>query len=288
MNMVALESETGITKDELKSSLYKSLEGRRLKKVLLIPPDYTRMYSGAGLITAMYYDMLKSFCRVDIMPAVGTHDSMSKTEWRAFFGDGVPFSSMINHNWRKDVVKIGEVPSGFIEDISEGLIKKAIDVEINKNLLDTSYDLIISIGQVVPHEIAGMANYSKNIFVGCGGHSMISQTHILGAVYGMERIMGREHSPVRKVFDFAEQYMIGMLPLLYVLTVTTRKDDAAVIHGLYIGRDRMLFAAASALSQKMNITYLDDPAKKFWFGLTQKNSGVPGWAINRSTGQEWR
>lgn len=254
----------GIDKVALKEALINSLEDKKgsLKKVLLIPPDFTRMYSGAGIITAIYYDLLKDHCVVDIMPALGTHEAMSKAECLEFFGAGVPMECILTHNWRNDVVKIGEVPGSFIDEVSEGLVKEPVDVEVNKRLLDKSYDLIISIGQVVPHEVVGMANYSKNIFVGCGGSKMINRSHMLGAFYGMERIMGKDFSPVRKVFDYAEANFLKDIPLMYVLTVTTQVGDSAAIHGLYIGRDRKLFEAAVKLSQEKNLTYVEKPLQK--------------------------
>lgn len=256
--------ETAINDDELLRALEQSLENRKshLKKVLLLPPDFTRMHSGAGKITAMYYEMLKNSCKVEIMPALGTHEPMSCKEWEEFFGESVPIDCMVVHNWRKDVVKIGEVPGEYVNSISEGLVKEPIDVEVNKRLLDKTYDLIISIGQVVPHEVVGMANYSKNIFVGCGGSSMISNSHMLGAFYGLERIVGRDDTPVRKVFDYAEENFIRDIPLMYVMTVTTAAAEKVSIHGLFIGRDRKLFEEAARLSSKKNITFLEKPLKK--------------------------
>lgn len=257
-------NQAGIDTAELKQALYNSISDKigTLKKVLLIPPDLTRMYSGAGTITAIYYELLKDICVIDILPALGTHEPMSQEECLEFFGPTVPFERILSHNWRTDVVKIGEVPGSYIEEISEGLVKDSVDVEVNKILLDKSYDLIISIGQVVPHEVVGMANYSKNILVGCGGSNMISSSHMLGAFYGMERIMGKDFSPVRKVFDYAEENYLKDIPLMYVLTVTTQYEDRAAIHGLYIGRDRKLFEAAVKLSQEKNLTYVEKPLKK--------------------------
>ena len=256
------EYENGISNEQLREALKKSLEGRDLKKVLILPPDFTRMYSGAGKITAIYYDLLKDTCEVDIMPALGTHVPMTKEEWVAFFGEGVPFDRMIVHNWRNDVVKLGEVPAEFVTEVSEGLVTNSIDVEVNKRLMDPSYDLILSVGQVVPHEVVGMANYGKNIFVGCGGSSMINSSHMLGAFYGMERIMGRDFSPVRKVFDYAEEHFINNIPLLYVLTTTTNKGDEVTIHGLYIGRERSNFEAAVKKSQEINLTHMKQRLQK--------------------------
>lgn len=257
-----VKQEPYISDCELKKALAESIKGKNLKKVLLLPPDYTRMYSGAGKITAAYYDMLKDTCQVDIMPALGTHEPMTKEECLAFFGEGVPFEKIIVHNWRKDVVKIGEVPAEFVSEVSEGLVNSKIDVEVNKLIMDKSYDLIISIGQVVPHEVVGMANYSKNIFVGCGGSNMINSSHMLGAFYGMERIMGKDFSPVRKVFDYAQENFLKDVPLLFVLTVTTNKGDETFIHGMFIGEKRDMFEQAVALSRDINLTHVKEPFKK--------------------------
>lgn len=255
-------SEEGLTGRELTAALERSLEGKKPSKVLLLPPDYTRMYSGAGRITEIYYRLLKDSCDVDIMPALGTHAPMTRSECEAFFGPEVPFEKIIVHDWRKDVVKIGEIGRDFVSEVSEGLVNDPIDVEVNRRIVSGGYDLIISIGQVVPHEVAGMANYSKNIFVGCGGASMINSSHMLGAFYGIERIMGRDFTPVRRVFDLAEEKFLGGVPLMYVLTVTTNRGDDVFIHGLYIGRSRGLFEQAVADSRRYNITHLDRPLKK--------------------------
>ncbi|AUS98669.1 D-mannonate epimerase [Clostridium thermosuccinogenes] len=264
-------SRDGITDSEIKSALEQTLKDRgELKRVLLIPPDYTRLNSYAGVITGIYYDMLSEKCRVDIMPALGTHMPMSDDERIEMFGSRIPKECFINHNWRTDVVKIGEVPASFVEDVSDGLMNEPIDVEVNRILLDKSYDLIISIGQVVPHEVVGMANYSKNIFVGCGGRSMINQTHMLGAFYGLERIMGRDFSPVRKVFDYAEENFIRDIPLIYVLTVTSQHNGKTVVDGLFAGRERSLFEEAVRLSQEKNLNFVEEPLKKVVVYLDEK------------------
>lgn len=285
--IVKSKNNNGITDEELLNALKESIKEYKgkLKKVLLLPPDYTRMHSGAGKITALYYEMLKDECHIDIMPAIGTHLPLSDFEIKAFFGEGVPKESIIVHNWRKDVVKIGEVPGEYVEKVSEGLVKDPIDVEVNKRLLDKSYDLIISIGQVVPHEVVGMANYSKNIFVGCGGSSMINKSHMLGAFYGAERIMGKDFSPVRKVFDYAEERFINTIPLMYVLTVTTNTESKTHIHGVFIGRKRRIFEEAVKLSQEKNITFVERPLKKvvaFLDGKEFKTTWVGNKAIYRS------
>ena len=167
-------ADKGISDHELRGALELSIRQciksiGHPKKVLLIPPDFTRMHSGAGRITAIYYEMLKDTCHIDIMPALGTHEPMTPAEIDEFFGKGIPHEAVIVHNWRKDVVNVGQVPADYVAQISERLVSDPVDVEVNRRIVDGTYDLIISIGQVVPHEVVGMANYSKNIFVGCGG-----------------------------------------------------------------------------------------------------------------------
>ncbi|HBR02054.1 MAG TPA: D-mannonate epimerase [Ruminiclostridium sp.] len=270
-----------ITDDALLDALKKSIEGRSLSKILLLPPDVTRLHSYAGRITAMYYRLLKDTCQVDIMPAVGTHEAMTREESLTFFGPDVPYESIIAHNWRKDVVKVGEVPADYVKEISEGLIDYSIDVEINKRLLDKSYDLVISIGQVVPHEVVGMANYTKNILVGCGGSRIINRSHFLGAVYGMERMMGRSDTPVRKVFDYAEERFLKDIPLMYVLTVTTVTGGQVNLNGLFIGRSRHLFEEAVALSQEKNLIFMDKPLKKVVVYLDEREFKTT-WVGNKS------
>ena len=278
MESVFLETNeaTGIDRANFESALANALNGRSLRKALLLPPDFTRMHSGAGRIAAYYYSVLKNYCQVDVMPALGTHEPMTAREIEEFFLGEIPASAVIVHNWREDVVKLGEVPAGFISEVSEGLMNEHIDVEVNRRLLDKSYDLIISIGQVVPHEVAGMANYSKNIFVGCGGSSMISSTHMLGAFYGVERILGQDLSPVRKVFDYAQEHFITEIPLMYILTVTSKPDiqpayeagfvpaldGGVILHGLYIGDKRDVFEKAVKMSLEKNIIQLSERPRK--------------------------
>lgn len=261
----------GLNDSQIRTALEQSLLDVRmnLKKVLILPPDFTRYHSNAGRITWHLYDMLKNSCEVDIMPALGTHVPVTESEWKAMFGD-IPFEKMIVHNWRTDVTKVGTVPAEFVTEVSEGLVNDPIDVEVNKRLLDSSYDLILSVGQVVPHEVVGMANRNKNIFVGCGGSSMINSSHMLGAFYGLERIMGKDHTPVRKVFDYAEEHFLSEIPLKYILTVTDAPGGHIRTHGLFIGRERKYFEEAVALAQKTNLTFVDKAFKKVVVLLDEK------------------
>jgi len=265
------KDEKGISDSELFKSLDDAFSSsiKDLKKVLIIPPDFTRFHSGAGKITEYCYNLLKDTCDVDILPALGTHVAMTEEEVKEMFGD-IPFDRFIYHNWRTDVVKLGEVPAEFVSEVSEGLVNNSVSVEVNKLLMDKSYDLILSVGQVVPHEVVGMANRNKNLFVGCGGSDMINSSHMLGAFYGMERIMGKDFSPVRKVFDYAEEKFLKDIPLIYILTVTTQIEGEIFIHGLFVGRERKYFEEAVKLSQEKNLNFVDEPLKKVVVNLDEK------------------
>ena len=125
------------------------------------------------------------------------------------------------------------------------------------------FDLILSIGQVVPHEVIGMANYNKNIFVGTGGAEGINKSHFIGAVYGMERIMGRANNPVRAVLNYASDHFAKDLPIVYVLTVVGKnKTGQLAVKGLFIGDDVECFEQAAELSLKVNFEMLDQPLEK--------------------------
>lgn len=265
-----------VIRENLRAAL---AERAPLKKVLLIPPDLTRMNSYAGPITRMLYEMLPD-AQVDILPALGSHMPMEAEEIHDMFGD-LPLDRFLVHNWRTDVQCIGTVPASYIEEISEGRVHNDVPVEVNRRILDKSYDLIISIGQVVPHEVVGMANFNKNIFVGCGGLGMISNSHLIGAIYGMERMMGRDNSPVHKLFDYAEQHFLLDVPLMYVLTVVTNERNFQAVNSLAIGRDRSLFSHSIEISQKNNLNFLDHSMKKIVTYLDPKEFRTT-WVGNKS------
>ncbi|MDP3131257.1 MAG: lactate racemase domain-containing protein, partial [Bacillota bacterium] len=172
----------GLADAAIEAALVQSLSGLALKKVLIVPPDFTRFHSNAGSITNRYYHLLVDRgVIVDILPALGTHVAMTSSECAEMYGD-IPFAKFLYHNWRTDVVPVGTVPADYVAAITEGLWTEPVDLEVNRLLMDESYDLILSVGQVVPHEVIGMANHAKNLFVGCGGKRTINQSHMIGAV----------------------------------------------------------------------------------------------------------
>ncbi|HVO74194.1 MAG TPA: lactate racemase domain-containing protein [Ignavibacteriaceae bacterium] len=249
-------------KEELKNSLYSALDkiGPR-KKVLAIPPDFTRFHSQAGIITEMVWEYYRDKLK-DILPALGTHKPMSGYEIEKMYGC-TPEHLFRVHDWRHGLATLGEVPSEFVKVVSEGKVNYPWIAQVNKILVEGNYDLILSIGQVVPHEVIGMANYNKNIFMGTGGKDAINRSHFLGAAYGMERIMGRADTPVRKVLNYASDHFAKDLPIVYIHTVVDKDIRGNLqIRGLYIGDDIECFNLGAALSLKVNFQMLDKPLQK--------------------------
>jgi len=251
-----------LTSTELRDFLFAALErlGSR-NKVLAVPPDQTRTASRAGELTRHAWNYYGGRLSA-VLPALGTHKAMSADGIAVMFGD-VPQDLFHAHNWRQDVETIGIVPGKFIQEQSEGKLDYEWPAQLNRLILRGGFDLILSIGQVVPHEVIGMANYNKNILVGIGGPDSINRSHYLAAVYGMERIMGRADNPVRRVLNYAASHFLGDLPIVYVLTVVARNAaGATVVRGLFIGDDEECFHRAAELSFRVNLVLMPTPIRK--------------------------
>lgn len=272
---------TNLTADDLKLGLFQALErmGEK-KKVLAIPPDYTRLASRAGELTQFtwqYFDEKLT----DILPALGTHTPMSDMQISHMFGN-TPRHLFRDHDWRNDVVTLGTVPSEFVREVSEGAVDYSWPTQVNKLLVEGNFDLILSIGQVVPHEVVGMANYNKNIFVGTGGSEGINKSHFIGAAYGMEKMMGRADTPVRRIFNYASEHFSSHLPIVYVQTVVGLNEYGKLqTYGLYIGDDFSVFDKAARLSLQVNFQMVEQPLKKVvvWLDPTEFKST---WLGNKS------
>jgi nickel-dependent lactate racemase len=251
-----------LTEEALRELLTAALEnlGPR-SRVLAVPPDLTRIHSQAGVLTRIAYQYYGDRLAA-VLPALGTHAPLRSEQIRHMFGD-VPQERFLVHNWRTDIVTLGEVPAEYIREQSEGKLDYAWPAQVNKHIAQDGFDLILSIGQVVPHEVIGMANYNKNILVGTGGREGINRSHYLGAVYGMERIMGRAENPVRNVLNYAADRFLKHLPIVYVHTVVGRKDNGELaVRGLFIGDDQECFVRAAELSADANFEHLDEPIRK--------------------------
>jgi nickel-dependent lactate racemase len=276
---------------------------------MLLPPDFTRFHSQAGKISRFiceYYNFVEedNACNdtsgeptgkkqkisksesnptITILPALGTHFPMTKTQIRSMFGDKLAEKedAFLVHDWRKDVDLIGYVPKELVETATNGMVSKPWPAQLNKHVWSRRIhdvnkqphkSLILSIGQVVPHEVMGMANFNKNLFVGVGGVEAINLSHFIGAVHGMEKMMGRANNPLRSILNYAsEAFLQKELDLWYILTVMGTNEDTGdiVMRGLYIGNDIQCYNLACDLSLQVNFTMLEKEPKKIIVHLDQ-------------------
>ncbi len=254
--------EECLSKEDLRDGLFSVLDQLGTKnKVLALPPDFTRFHSQAGVLAQHVYEYYGDRL-TDIMPAIGTHFPMTESEISKMFGD-LPRDRFRVHDWREGITTLGEVPADFINRVSEGKLNFSWPAQVDRLLVNGGFDLILSLGQVVPHEVVGMANFNKNIFVGTGGREGINKSHYLGAVYGMERMMGRADTPVRQVLNYASDHFAKELPIIYCLTVVAMGEDRKLCtRGLFVGDDVECFNLASELSLKVNFQLLDEPLER--------------------------
>ncbi|MCI0492510.1 MAG: lactate racemase domain-containing protein [Planctomycetes bacterium] len=262
-----------LTLEDLRAALFSVLEqlGPR-QRVLALPPDITRRHSQAGPLTTMAYEYYGDRL-VDVMPALGTHFAMTGEQLSQMFGD-LPQELIRVHRWRQDVVTLGNVPAEFVGEVTQGLWTRPWPAQMNRLVAHGGHDLILSIGQVVPHEVIGMANYNKNLFVGTGGVAGINESHYISALWGIERILGQADNPLRRILNYAERLFCRDLPVIYVQTVVgsrrhlpggeepTDLDDEPVVRGLFIGDDPECFERAAKLAVEVNFQFVAEPVKK--------------------------
>jgi len=253
---------TVLSSKDLEAGIISALDKLGIrKKVLVVPPDCTRFHSRAGELTSYIYNYYKDNLK-DILPALGTHSPMTQGQISEMFKE-IPTSLFRIHDWRNDIVTVGTVPGKQVSEITGGAFSYAWPAQLNKLVFNGGHDLILSVGQVVPHEVIGMANYNKNLFIGTGGSEGINKSHFLGAVYGMERIMGKADNPVRSLLNYASKNFTNHLPIVYVHTVIGRNEvGKLVVRGLFIGDDEEVFRLAAELSLKVNFNVISKPLKK--------------------------
>ncbi len=251
------------------------------KRVLLLPPDITRMHSGSGRMTEMFYNRLSGEADVHLIPTLGQHVPHTPAENKLMFGS-IPEEKIHVHDWRDGCVQVGEISAEVVKETSGGVADWAMPIWLNKMLMEEPWDLIINIGQVVPHEVLGFANHNKNYFIGLAGKELICTSHMMAASCDIENNLGCLVTPVRECFNRAEDQYLGHLPDLYVQLVLARDEAGDLVHtGVHIGDDLETYLAAARQSRQQNITMFDEPLKKV-VCVMQGDEFFSTWVANKA------
>jgi nickel-dependent lactate racemase len=251
------------------------------RRVLLLPPDLTRAHSGAGKITETIYKALAAHCDVHVIPTLGQHIPHSAEQNRWMFGE-IPNERIHVHDWINGVARVGTIPAHLVEQSTGGLADREIPVDLNTSLMRESWDLIINIGHVVPHEVLGFANHNKNYFIGLGGKETICTSHMAAAIYGIENNLGKLITPLRSCFNWAENEFLGRLPDVYFQVVMKRSpNNRLVTCGVYAGDDLETYLMAARASRKENITIVKKPIKKI-VAVMQEDEFHSTWVANKA------
>ena len=143
-------SDAGLSHAELAAvvgDLAAEVAGSGARRVLLVPPDHTRLHSRAGEIVAQLVGLLDGELeRVDVMPALGTHQPLGPAEAQLMFGDAIGAERLLHHRWRDDVTTVGELSADEVDEIIGHPLGLALPFAVNRALVDDSYDLVVSVG----------------------------------------------------------------------------------------------------------------------------------------------
>lgn len=229
-------------------------------RIVAIIPDKTRD-DITDVLLPMAIDELTSKrpAMFEVLVAQGTHAAMTEVEknsktGREIWADWALNTNIHDHRWSdpQELIELGEIGSETVSDITEGAYNESVKVSVNRRLSPAHCDFVLIFGAVVPHEVAGFAGGAKYLFPGVSGRELTNVTHWIGALSGIENVIGRVETPVRRMIETAAD----MIPARIVCfsSVVSRDDDGAMkTHGLFGGDLRDSFRAAAALSKEVHI-----------------------------------
>jgi nickel-dependent lactate racemase len=256
--------ESDLSADELRVIVEESLtEIAPNSRVLAIVPDKTRD-DNTDLLFPFAAEVLaeRKVERFDALVAQGTHAPMTFGEKRAKIGIGdgeiIPnLGKVFDHHWSDpgELTEIGELGAEKVSELTNGLFAKAIPLTINKLLAPGNYDYVLIFGATVPHEVAGFAGGAKYFFPGVSGAELTNATHWLGALAGIENIIGRVETPTRNLIEAAADFIAAEI-ICFTTVVTRNAEDRLQTHALFAGDFRLALRRAAEISREVHIKYV--------------------------------
>ena len=252
-------------------------------RVLTIIPDKTRD-DNTDLLFPFAAEILaeRKVAKLDALVAQGTHVPMTDEEKRSKIGaseNPVPgLGHIYDHQWNvpEELVTIGELSAARVTEVTGGLITNAVPVNLNRRLGPGVYDTIIIFSATVPHEVAGFAGGAKYLFPGVAGPDLTHATHWLGALAGIENVIGRVETPTRHMIEAAADFVAAQIITLNSV-ITREEDNRLRTHALFAGDFRDAFRRAVEVSRQVHIKYtgrkykrvvalLDEHYDELWVG----------------------
>ena len=230
-------------------------EAFRGRKVLVITPDGTRTCPLPMMARALGRVLRGQAARLDFMVALGSHPVMSDAEVLRLYGletgqagSLFPRSRFLCHRWDLPgtLTGLGTIEAGEIETLTGGLFREPVSVDINRAVFD--YDLLVLLGPVFPHEVAGYSGGNKYLFPGISGGPFLHFTHWLGAVITCLQTIGRKDTPVRRLLDRAAALL--PVPRWGVSAVVAEGGRLA---GLYAGPVEEAWSRAADLAAAVHV-----------------------------------
>ena len=226
------------------------------ERVLAIIPDKTRDDNTHELFPIATEFLNKRGVRsFDALVAQGTHPPMSEAQKLAKIGNADFSGSIFDHRWDKpdELITLGELSADLTRELTGGLIDQDVPVTINKLLAPGVYDTVLVFGATVPHEVAGFAGGAKYFFPGVAGPELTHTTHWLGALAGIENIIGQVETPTRRLIEAAADLIPARI--ISLNTVVSRIDGKLTTYALFTGDIREAFRRAADVSREVHIRY---------------------------------
>lgn len=160
--------------------------------VLVLVDDYTRTTPIQKILSRLIGELERSGIKregIRFLIASGTHRPMTEEEIIRKLGQEIPrHYPVLSHHWwdSSQLVYLGETAG-------------RIPIYINR--LVEEVDLIIGIGQIVPHRVSGFSGGGNIIQPGICGEETTGKTHWLSAQFEGWEILGRITNPVKKEIE---------------------------------------------------------------------------------------
>ena len=227
------------------------------ERVLAIIPDKTRDDNTHVLFPiATEFLTKRGVASFDALVAQGTHPPMSESQKLSKIGAENFAGQLFDHRWDEpdELITLGELSAETVQQLTNGLIDTAVPVSLNKLLAPGIYDTILVFGATVPHEVAGFAGGAKYFFPGVAGPELTHTTHWLGALAGIENIIGQVDTPTRRLIEAATELIDARIISLNTV-VSRSSDDELVTYALFTGDIREAFRRAAEVSRQVHIRY---------------------------------